>query len=43
MSTLLRQIFRIPLRWYERAVDRPYTAEASSRIDAALVRLEGEQ
>jgi hypothetical protein len=41
MSALIRQFLRLRLRWRERAVDRPFTAEASSRIDAALVALEG--
>lgn len=36
-----RVLLQFRLRWSERAVDRPFTAESSSLVDAALVRLEG--
>ena len=34
-------LVRLWLRFSERAVDRPFTTEASNRIDVALVALEG--
>lgn len=41
MTALIRQLLRFRLLWSERGVDRPFTAEASSRIDAALMAREG--
>lgn len=34
---------RLALRWQERDVDKPYSAEASGRIDRRLVEREGKK
>jgi len=41
MSGLLLLCCRIRLRWTERAVDRPFSVQASTRVDVALVTVEG--
>ena len=38
---LLRGLDRLALRFAERAVDRPWTPEASARLDRAIARREG--